>query len=104
MRGDSENVSFQDTGAAERRVEIATAKLAVAESYRFYVGIAVGLMAWKVFDLNGWIAFAIAVAAFFYSDYSYSKEYDSADDELARLTRTGKYYGLRKSEGEASDS
>lgn len=70
---------------AELRVEIASAKLGVAANYRFLVGLCVGLFAWKLFDLNGWISFAAAAVAFFFSDYSYSKEYDAATDALERL-------------------
>lgn len=91
MRTDSDTYSVQSIADAEHRVEIATAKLAVAGNYRLYVGIAFGLLAWKVFDINGWISFAIASIAFFVADYSYSKEYDAAENALDRLTRTGEY-------------
>lgn len=89
MRTDSDYVRAQAISAAERRVDIATAKLSVAENYRFYVGLTVGLLAWKLLDLNGWIAFAVASLAFFFSDYPYSKEYDLAEQALERLTSTG---------------
>jgi hypothetical protein len=101
MRTDSENVSAQAIAHAEHRVEIATAKLAVAESYRLFVGVAIGLLTWKIFDLNGWVAFAVGSIGFFFSDYLYSKEYDLAEDALERLTSTGKYYVLSRAEGEA---
>lgn len=100
MRTDSDQYSVQLIANAEHRVEIATAKLAAAEDYRFYVGIALGLLAWKVFALNGWISFAIASVAFFLADYTYSKEYDSAEDALERLTGTGKYFTARQPEAD----
>jgi hypothetical protein len=101
MRTDSENIRIQAIADAEHRVEIATAKLAVAEGYRLYVGITVGLLTWKVLDLNGWIAFAVASIAFFFSDYPYSKEYNLAEDALERLTSTGKYYVVSRAAGDA---
>ena|SRR5450759_1795342 len=104
MRTDSDQYSVQLIADAEHRVEIATAKLAAAGEYRFYVGLAVGLLAWKVFDFNGWISFAIAAIAFFLADYTYSKEYDAAEDSLARQTGTGKYYVGRQAESDASRS
>lgn len=103
MRTDSDYVKAQAIVAAERRVDMATAKLSVAENYRLYVGLTVGLLAWKLIDLNGWIAFAVATLAFFFSDYPYSKEYDLANDALERLTSTGKYYVPRLAEGGADE-
>lgn len=70
---------------AELRVEIASAKLGVAANYTFVVGMCVGLFAWKVLAVNGWISFTVAAVAFYFADYSYSKEYRAATDALERL-------------------
>jgi hypothetical protein len=70
---------------AEQRAAIATAQLQVAESYRFFMGALAGGFAWKVLEWNGWVSFAIGCIAFFFADYSYSKEYDKAQSELERL-------------------
>jgi hypothetical protein len=90
MQTDSDNVRAKVTADAEHRVDIAAAKLVVAENYRLYVGVTVGLLAWKLLDLNGWIAFAVASIAFFFSDYPYSRDYDLAEKALERLNSVGK--------------
>ena len=70
---------------AEQQAELASARLQVAESYRFYVGLLAGIFAWKILEWNGWVSFAVGCVAFFFADYSFSKEYDKAHAELDRL-------------------
>lgn len=79
---------------AERRAEIASAKLGVAENYRFYVGFSAALIAQQV-EGSWLIAAAVFCVAFWFAAYSYDKEYETANDALERLTNTGKYYRPR---------
>ncbi len=82
---------------AERRLEIATAKLGVAEEYRFVVGAAAALLT-HLIVANWWIAFAVFCVAFWFSAKSYDKEYEAANEAYERLSGTGKYYTGSKDE------
>ena len=75
----------EELALAERQFEIASARLQVAEFYRSFMGLLAGVFAWKILEWNGWVSFAVGCVAFFFADYSFSKEYDKAHAELDRL-------------------
>jgi len=82
---------------AERRLEIATAKLGVAEEYRTVVGVAVGLLTHLIVG-NWWIAAATFGVAFWFAASRHDKEYEAANDAFERLTGTGKYCNFDREE------
>ena len=76
---------------AQKRCDMATAKLGVAEELRFAVAAPFAVAVYLKYD--SWIAAVIVgVVAFFLVTYWYEKEYDAAHDAYERLTGTGKYW------------
>lgn len=77
--------------AAERRCDIATAKLGVAEQFQFIVAVPTSLLLYLQYD--SWIVAATGgIAIFFLVVHWYTKEYEAANDAYEQLTCTGKYY------------
>ena len=76
---------------AERRCEIAEAKLAVAEDLRFAISLLLGLVVYLKFD-TFWGALIAFLLAVYWVPRPYNKECEAAHDELEKLTGTGKYY------------
>lgn len=75
----------------ERRCDIATTKLSVAENLRWVVA---GPFAFLIYlKYESWIlAAVVGVIIFVLVVHWYEKEYDAANDACEQLTRTGKYY------------
>ena len=75
---------------AKRRCDIADAKLEVAENLRFVIALLLSAVVYLKFDTfwGALIAFAIPV---YWVPRPYRKESDAADNELEKLTGTGKY-------------
>lgn len=75
---------------AERRCDIATAKLGVAEELRWVIACPFAFLLYLKFDL--WIpAAVVGVIIFFLVTHWYEREYDAANADYERLTGTGKY-------------
>lgn len=76
---------------AQKRCEIATAKLLVAENLRLLVAIPWAYAIYVEFE-SGIASIVIGIVTFSLVTYWYEKEYDAANDEYDRLTGTGKYW------------
>lgn len=76
---------------AERRCDIATAKLSVAEELRWAVAGPFAFLLYLKYDSWFW-ATAVGIIIFFLVTRWYEKEYDASNDAYERLTGTGKYY------------
>jgi hypothetical protein len=89
--------NFSDAqAAAQKRCDIATAKLGVAEELRHWIAVPCALVVYLKYD--SWIsAVAAGVAAFFLVTRWYEKEYDAARDAYDRLMGMGSYYNQSKS-------
>ncbi|MEE9330821.1 MAG: hypothetical protein V3U89_01195 [Methylophilaceae bacterium] len=76
---------------AERRCDIAAAKLSVAEELRLAIA---GPFAFILYlKYHSWVlATIVGIITFFIVTHWYEKEYDAANDAYERLTGTGKYY------------
>lgn len=79
-----------DELAAERRCDIADAKLAVAEEMRGLIAILLAALVYVKFD-TGFGAFVALFFPIFVIPYFYDKEHAAAHDALDRLTNTGNY-------------
>jgi hypothetical protein len=76
---------------AQKRCDIATAKLGVAEELRFAVAIPCAFAIYLKYD--SWIvSIILGVMVFFLVTYWYEKEYDAVHDAYERLTGTGKHW------------
>lgn len=76
---------------AQKRCDIATAKLSVAEQLRLTAAAPWAFAVYLKYD--SWIAAVIVgVVVFFLITYRYEKEYDAAHDAYEKLTGTGKYW------------
>lgn len=76
---------------AERRSEIAMAKLGVVEELRWAIATPLALLIYIRWDtiIGGLVSFAIA---FYWVTRGYDKEYEAANDALEQLTGTGKHF------------
>ena len=75
----------------QKRCDIATARLAVAEELRWLIAGLSAVIAYLKYD--SWLlALVVLVAVFFAVSYLYEKEYDAAHDAYERATGTGKYW------------
>lgn len=76
---------------AERRRDIATAKLGVAEDLRWAIAGLFALLLYVKYD--SWLLATVAgIVTFFLVTHWYENEYDAANDAYERSTSTGKYY------------
>jgi hypothetical protein len=82
---------------AERRCDIATARLGVAEELRWAIAGPIAFLLYLKYD--SWLlATGVGIITFFLVTRWYEKEYDAANDAYEQLTGTGKFYKPREFE------
>lgn len=76
---------------AEKNLDLAMARLGVAEDLSWWIGILTGYL----IHLK-WASLALSVAAgavlWFLVRYPYNRNYEAASEAYERVTRTGRYY------------